>query len=72
MPEVGGLELGEALRETRPNLNVLYTSGYLKGSTRPGITNSIGTFLHKPYTVADLYEKVEELIAPRRDAPGPN
>jgi two-component system, cell cycle sensor histidine kinase and response regulator CckA len=63
MPEFGGLELGEALRETRPHLKILYTSGYLKGGARPGITASIGTFLHKPYTVAELYAKVEKLIA---------
>jgi two-component system cell cycle sensor histidine kinase/response regulator CckA len=62
MPHLGGLELGEALRDSSPETKILYTSGYLQDPGSMGIVSTIGAFLQKPYSIADLHTKIGELI----------
>ncbi|GAA0469833.1 histidine kinase [Paractinoplanes deccanensis] len=67
MPEMSGPQLAELLHEQRPDLPVVYMSGYsngLLGSTRvldPGIP-----FVEKPFTADDLLHKLHEALAATR------
>ena len=66
MPRMNGHELAMRLRERRPDVRVLYTSGYTdntivhQGVLEPGLA-----FLQKPYTAGELGAKVREAL----DAP---
>ena len=54
MPEMGGPELAERLAAVRPELAVLYVSGYTE---TPGIV-----FLQKPITPEVLLRRVREVL----------
>ncbi|WP_196358198.1 PAS domain S-box protein [Nodosilinea nodulosa] len=60
---MSGRELGDTARRLRPELKVLYTSGYSEqaivhhGRLAPGIT-----LLSKPYRRADLAQKVRDVL----------
>jgi CheY-like chemotaxis protein len=59
MPEMNGRELAERLTELRPNLQVLYVSGFTDDSSIYAEPLPKGTmFLQKPFTLAALLEKV--------------
>jgi PAS domain S-box-containing protein len=55
LPEMDGHELGRRLREDRPDLPVLYMSGY-------GDADSVGPLLRKPFAPDVLVRKVNELL----------
>ncbi len=63
MPQMGGKELADRLRERHPQLKVLFTSGYTEdaivhhGVLQPGIA-----FLQKPFRVSALALKVREVL----------
>lgn len=63
MPQMGGRELAERFREIRPDVPVIYTSGYTdtaivhEGVLEPGLA-----FLQKPFTPAALAHKVREVL----------
>jgi CheY-like chemotaxis protein len=62
MPSIGGVELADAMRARIPGLHVLFTSGYCR------IGNSFGPddpLLAKPFTAAELLQRVRQLIDPR-------
>lgn len=67
MPLMSGGELAEGILKSRPELKVLFVSGYPDkvispmGVRKPGID-----FLQKPFTPESLALKVRELLAPRR------
>jgi PAS domain S-box-containing protein len=60
MPVMGGAELVPILNHDYPGLRVMVTSGYseedARGDLPPG---AVADFLHKPYTITKLVEKVE-------------
>jgi two-component system cell cycle sensor histidine kinase/response regulator CckA len=61
MPGMGGIELAERLSKLRPQLEVLYISGYNdSGSSLTGIPGS--RYLQKPCAMADLARTLRELL----------
>jgi PAS domain S-box-containing protein len=63
MPELGGGELVERLIERRPNLKVLYISGYTNDEVvRRGIRRTEAHFLQKPFTAQELMRKVRKVL----------
>ena len=61
MPGMGGIELAARLSKLRPQLEVLYTSGYNdSGSSLAGIPGS--RYLQKPYAMEDLARTLRELL----------
>jgi CheY-like chemotaxis protein len=56
-----GDELAEVALAARPDLKVLFTSGYAEPAiARQGL--SAGAWLKKPYTAAELAEKIREVL----------
>lgn len=63
MPEMGGGELVERLTELRPELKVLYISGYTNDEVlRRGVSGSETHFLHKPFGADGLMKRVREIL----------
>jgi CheY-like chemotaxis protein len=63
MPEMGAGQLVDELLAERPQLKVLYISGYTDDEVmRRGITRSDAAFIHKPFTSGDLMQKVREVL----------
>jgi len=63
LPEMSGKQLADRLRELKPMLPVLYTSGYTENTVvHRGIVDEGVHFLAKPYLPADLLRKVREVI----------
>lgn len=63
MPEMSGRELADVLKESRPDLPVLYVSGHASGvisSQGIGVENM--AWLQKPYAVAELAASVRSLM----------
>jgi len=60
MPEMDAFELAARVRLERPGIRVLYTSGYTDARAE-------GPFLQKPFTPAQLVEKVAAVLASRLD-----
>jgi two-component system cell cycle sensor histidine kinase/response regulator CckA len=63
MPTMNGPELAGRLRQARPNLKVLYTSGYpAEAVLRHGVPDLEAAFLRKPFTPAALLTRVREAL----------
>jgi CheY-like chemotaxis protein len=66
--DMSGLDLGRRARELRPDLAVLYTSGF----TEAGIEDAEQLravrdhLVSKPYRLRDLAKKVKEVLAARK------
>jgi PAS domain S-box-containing protein len=66
MPRMSGPELAERLRGLRPEMRVLFVSGYTDGEIARGGELEPGTdFLQKPFTREQLATKVREVLRPR-------
>jgi signal transduction histidine kinase/CheY-like chemotaxis protein len=66
MPEVNGVEAVQAILKKRPALPFLYMTGYV-GPTK--LDPSEQRVVKKPFTIAELAAKVEEVLFPSADAP---
>jgi PAS domain S-box-containing protein len=63
MPAMNGRTLAERLRSARPEVKVLFISGYSENILDPiGPLDSTTAFLQKPFAPAALTEKVRELL----------
>jgi len=63
LPAMDGLELADRLTALRPNMKVLYMSGYSNPlPTRPGHEETERTFIQKPFTTDNLALKVREVL----------
>ena len=69
-PFMSGNELASCLRLMRPEIKVLYISGY---AANDGVQDEVGDsaadFLPKPFAPSMLIQKVEELTAPEAASP---
>jgi PAS domain S-box-containing protein len=66
MPGISGRELADAVRELRPDLKVLYTSGYTADDVvRRGVETAHVAFLAKPYEPQSLAAKVRGVLDQR-------
>jgi CheY-like chemotaxis protein len=61
MPEITGVEAMQAILKKRPGLPFLYMTGYV-GPTK--LDPSEHRVLKKPFTIAELAAKMEELLFP--------
>jgi DNA-binding response OmpR family regulator len=62
MPEVGGWELAEQMRQKRPELKVLFMSGFEPVADRTSPENT--SFLQKPFRITELLDRVRQLLRP--------
>jgi PAS domain S-box-containing protein len=63
MPEMGGRQMVQRLSELRPDLRVLYLSGYTDDAVvRHGVLQANVAFLQKPFTMATLTNKVRQVL----------
>ena len=64
MPGLGGFELAQRLAPIRPDMRVLYMSGY---ADHEAVTRALGdstvAYLHKPFGPNELASKVAEMIS---------
>ena len=63
MPDIGGRVLADTLRARKPDLKVLFVSGYTNDAiVRHGISESTDSFLQKPFTPMLLARKVRAML----------
>jgi CheY-like chemotaxis protein len=67
MPKMGGRQLADLLQPLRPDMKVLFLSGYTDDAlVRHGVQESHMAFLQKPFTPAALARKVREVLDQQR------
>jgi CheY-like chemotaxis protein len=64
MPKLGGLETLSRIRERRPELKVVLSSGYREGASVESVPNGVHV-LEKPYRSEDLLRRVSAELARR-------
>jgi signal transduction histidine kinase len=65
MPRMGGRDLARALREQRPEVRVVFSTGYAEEAVRANGHIERGTsVLPKPYALAELEAKLREVLEP--------
>jgi PAS domain S-box-containing protein len=70
MPGIGGRELAKKLVAIRPDISVLYLSGYTEDTViAQGAPGPKTAFLQKPFTLQNLAKKVREVLQARPTAP---
>jgi CheY-like chemotaxis protein len=63
MPQMGGKELCDWLKISRPNVKVLYASGYADNAiVHHGVLDPGTNFLQKPFSLKTLSHKVREVL----------
>jgi signal transduction histidine kinase/ActR/RegA family two-component response regulator len=63
MPGPSGIELADQLRAARPDVRVLYMSGYTDNAiVRNGMLGESAAFLQKPFTPEELLRKLRHVI----------
>ncbi len=63
MPGINGRELADRARETKPDLRVLYTTGYTRNAVvHNGIVDAGVSLLSKPFTMRQLAVRVRAML----------
>ncbi|MGK2961952.1 MAG: ATP-binding protein [Gemmatimonadaceae bacterium] len=63
MPEMGGSELAEKIRETQPDARILFTSGFTEdAAVRQSFLKPGEAFIEKPFTPATLAKKARQVL----------
>src|SRR3546814_4004427 len=63
MPDMNGRALADKARESRPELKVLYTTGYTRNAiVHNGMLDADVAFLPKPFTIEQLGTKVRQVL----------
>ena len=66
MPRMGGRELYDRIRQPRPDIKVLYMSGYTDDAiVHQGVLDQGTAFLQKPYSPISLARRVKEVLDAR-------
>jgi len=60
MPQMSGKELARRLAALRPDVRILFISGFAEDAE--GLTGPNTHFLHKPFTATELIEGVDDLL----------
>jgi signal transduction histidine kinase/CheY-like chemotaxis protein len=63
MPGMNGAELARRVRELRPDLPIIFASGYSETAAIKSVTNDRSRVLHKPFKVHELQAALGELLA---------
>lgn len=69
MPGMDGPTFAEKAREMRPDLRVIFISGYAEDSFRRNLTSDDFLFLPKPFSLNDLTAKVKMAMSGSEDDP---
>ncbi|HLO39444.1 MAG TPA: ATP-binding protein [Phycisphaerales bacterium] len=63
MPEMNGVRLAEAIQHTRPQIKILYMSGYTEETIlRHGVESQLVAFLPKPFSIEALLLKIRSVL----------
>ena len=63
MPKIGGRELAQQLTQLRPEMKVIYMSGYTEDTIlRQGILETEVAFLQKPTSMDKMLRKIFEVL----------
>jgi signal transduction histidine kinase len=63
MPDMNGKQLADRVRELRPGVKVLYTTGYTRNAViHNGMLDRDVSFLPKPFTIQQLATKVRQVL----------
>ena len=63
MPEVNGAKLAEEARRRRPDLRVLFTTGYTRNAiVHNGVLDADVDLIGKPFTIEELAAKVRQVL----------
>ena len=63
MPDLGGRYVADVLRRSRPEIKILFMSGYTNDAVvRHGVSNQVHDFLQKPFTPSILARKVRVVL----------
>jgi DNA-binding response OmpR family regulator len=70
MPGLGGMDTGTQLRTERPNVRILYASGYADSVAVESLARGAPeAILTKPFTQPQLIAKVKALLEPAGERP---
>jgi two-component system, cell cycle sensor histidine kinase and response regulator CckA len=62
MPGGGGPDLAKAVLETRPDLRVIYMSGYTDRVLSAELVGENAAFLQKPFSLENLASKIRSML----------
>jgi signal transduction histidine kinase/CheY-like chemotaxis protein len=66
MPEMNGAEVAKRIRQLRPDLPIIFASGYSETAAIRSVTGDRSRVLHKPFKVHELQAALGELLADQR------